>query len=653
MFIYYPKGREVIEYAASELAKYLRKMTPTLDVVPIPLGIVRAKNAITLGSLAELGLSEEGVQDSLIDDLMDIHVTNLSGYIAGSNDRSVLLGVYRCLTEAGCFWANATPEGEYVPQRDMREFSYTYRKLADHPFRGQCIEGAVSFTNLVDTIRWLPKVGMNMFMLEQVVPFNYISRWYDHTHNTKAEKETLSFEEISNMIPVLEAEVKHCGLQLHSLGHGYLLEPYGIRYKTRAFQYELSELARSHCAMVNGERKLEKGSPNFTQLCYSNPEARKKVVDFCVKYAQEKPYIDFLHLWLADSTNNQCECPECVKKTPSDFYVILLNEVEEAFRKNNIDMRIVFILYTDTLWAPETEQLAHPEQFTLLSTLSRNIYLGEVGMERTPKEEMPAFVRNSFKGKFSLPNMLTALDIWREQFHGPNFLYEYYLYTAQYNDPGSIMFSKAIYRDVQRNNMLGFSGIVCDQTQRAFFPTGFPAYLLSRVLFDKSLSYEDIVKEYFPAAFGNDGMEVYAYLEKLTKAFRPELLSRSDASVVEQDTGMARGATPIEKFVWQYHDEYAASLAEIPQIIKDFAPVIERNLAIQEQARAACWQYLKWHASLAEKLAKVIGLGARGRCDEMRVEAQNLIDYVSEIELNVQPVFDLCLFVQWLKQKVK
>ena len=43
------------------------------------------------------------------------------------------------------------------------------RKKADQPFRGQCIEGAVSYENVRDTIEWLPKVNANLFMIQQIV----------------------------------------------------------------------------------------------------------------------------------------------------------------------------------------------------------------------------------------------------------------------------------------------------------------------------------------------------------------------------------------------------------------------------------------------------------------------------------------------------
>ncbi|NLD86845.1 MAG: DUF4838 domain-containing protein, partial [Clostridiales bacterium] len=644
----YASGSATIEYAVSELDRYLRMIDPSLDIVPVPSGSAIRSDGITLGLCRDLGIECAEAADPLIDDLADINIENMTGYIAGSNERSVLLGVYKFLTSMGCSWAHAAPDGEFIPCRSLEGYSYKYRKMADYPFRGQCIEGAVSFTNVRDTIRWLPKVGMNMFMLEQIVPFNYISRWYNREANTKIELSPLTFEQVSEMIPVLEREIKTCGLQLHSVGHGFMFEPYGIHYKTYRDKYELSDYARSHCAEIDGVRGLYHGSPNFTQLCYSNPEARRNVVNFVLEYAKRKPYIDFFHVWLADAANNHCECPECVKKTPSDFYVMLLNEIEETLRENNIDMRVVFILYTDTLWAPTEEKLRRSESFTLLSTLSRNYFSGPIEPLRCPVSEMPPFVRNSAKGEIPIPRKLTALDLWRKQFSGKGFLYEYYFYTAQYNDPGQIMLSKVIYKDVHRNRALGFDGIISDQTQRSFFPTGFPLYLLSRALFNEGLSYEEIAREYFTSCYGEDGMKLYDYLESITDAFRPSLLSSTDIGIVEEDTGTGKSEKRIS--IWQYNEDYARSLERVKGITSDFVPVVSRNLGGEYEEN---WKYILIHAQIINRLSDVLLHGAKGEPEEMRLLGDKLIDYLSETEGAIQPLFDLVLFNQWLKRKLR
>ena len=46
------------------------------------------------------------------DDAIAVDVQEARGTIAGANPRSVLLGVYRFLTEVGCRWVRPGAEGE-------------------------------------------------------------------------------------------------------------------------------------------------------------------------------------------------------------------------------------------------------------------------------------------------------------------------------------------------------------------------------------------------------------------------------------------------------------------------------------------------------------------------------------------------------------
>ena len=164
------RDTQTLHYAAQELLKYLKMMSAELDG-EIVIGDYD-ENAMNLGLLSDYGLSEEGVKDAMIDDLIDVKVDSLKGYFAGSNERSVLMGVYNYFKSAGCRWVRAGEKGEYIPKKDMSGHCLSYRKKADYPFRGQCIEGAIGFEHVRDTVLWLPKINMNMFMIEQIIPYN-------------------------------------------------------------------------------------------------------------------------------------------------------------------------------------------------------------------------------------------------------------------------------------------------------------------------------------------------------------------------------------------------------------------------------------------------------------------------------------------------
>lgn len=636
------KNNETINYAASELAKYLEMMDNG-----IKCEITSSDGDIKLGILSQLSLSDSDVDDAMIDDVIDIAIDNMQGYIAGSNDRSVLMGVYNFLKSAGCMWVRPGDDGEYIPQKCMQSHSYTYRKKADIAFRGECIEGAVSFENLRDHILWLPKVNMNLFMMEQIVPYNYISRWYKHTVSTVKEDENISFEQVGEYTVMLEKLIKKCGLQLHALGHGYLLEPYGIHYKTAQDQYELTDEAREDIALVGGVRELYHGSPNFTQLCFSKDKARLGLVKFLLDYLDKKPYIDFLHVWLSDSANNQCECEECKKKIPTDFYVQMLNELDAELTKRNMNTKIVFIMYIDTFWAPETTKLNNPERFIMTTAPVRN-YSETYKADRW-QGELPPYKRNEYYIRPDFSMNLSFMDKWKPAFDGRRFLFEYYLYTDHYFDPGYMSIAKNILTDIRHIEDIEFDGIMCDQTQRSFFPTGLPNSVMGEGMFDKNMDFDSYADAYFNAAFGTDGAKVRRYLQKLTDTFNPDEI-RSCDSVVLQDTG-----TGNEKVVTgiKNNPRAAQRLGAVESVTDDFANVIEANINSANLCHATSWKILHYHAIYCKCLAKIFISLANGDKDNALKLFTDMIDYLSHIEDEIQPQFDLVLFNQRIKKLIE
>ena len=104
---------KTIRYAAEELKKYLAKMSG------VSADISKDNGDIKLGFLSELELSLDGVLDSMIDDVIDVRIEGLSGYIAGSNERSILMGVYNYFKSAGAMWGRPGENGEFIPQIDL------------------------------------------------------------------------------------------------------------------------------------------------------------------------------------------------------------------------------------------------------------------------------------------------------------------------------------------------------------------------------------------------------------------------------------------------------------------------------------------------------------------------------------------------------
>ena len=95
---------ETIRYAAEELSRYLEMLDGTKSVISLVAG------DIELGFLSDFGLNADDVADATIDDVIDVKIEGLKGYIAGSNERSILMGVYNYLKSAGCTYTGILSE---------------------------------------------------------------------------------------------------------------------------------------------------------------------------------------------------------------------------------------------------------------------------------------------------------------------------------------------------------------------------------------------------------------------------------------------------------------------------------------------------------------------------------------------------------------
>lgn len=637
---------ETVRYAAEEFKKYLHLMDASIET-EILFDTSPDENALRLGFLHELGLDDSDVEDAMLDDVIDVRIEGLRGYIAGSNERSILMGVYEFFKASGCAFPRPGPDGDYVPQKPMANASFRFRKKADYQFRGQCIEGAVGYEHLRETVLWLPKINMNLFMIEQIVPYNYMSRWYRHNISTVPHEPEPPYEKYCEYCEQLELLIKKLGLQLHVMGHGAINEPFGVRHMVSGMDYQISEEAEKAFALVNGKRGLYGRSPFFTQACMSQEWVQDKIVNWLADYLEKKPHIDFLHFWLGDNTNNHCECEECAKEHPSDFYVQMLNKLDAILTARGNSTKIVFIMYVDTLWPPVREKLNNPDRFIMTTACSGG--LGGYSAERST-EKLPDWVRNKFPvGITNFKNMLSFVDEWKPIFDGPRFIYEYYLYTSHYADPGYMSFSRQIASDVKTLCVTGFSGIMSDQTQRAYFPTALPDTIIGEFMFDTSLDTEAFIERYMQTLFGEDYKEAVKYLETISSLFDVKALQQN-SSIVAQDT--AGGEDGVKKAGIFGNTAVGEMIATVPAIVDAFAPTVEKNRALSNPCHAKSWDLLRYHGEYCKYLSDIYVALSKNDVSLARSRFSDCIRYLSEIEDAIHYYFDLVLFHQRTSQLI-
>lgn len=482
---------ETALFAKEELTRYFMLLDESIVVSD------DAENGITLGLMDE---TDEEIDTVCVD------IEGLSGSLRGSNPRSILFAVYRYLEAVGVRWIRHGDDGEILPENhDFTKDSIHFKSTAKSKYRGMCIEGAVTLENMLDNIDWVTKMGFNTYFIQFDRPHTFFFRRYTHSRNPFARgARPVTFEEAEVYRNIMAREIKKRGLIYQSMGHGWTALCLGLPgdgwWET---DKELDEETKECLALVNGKRELWHNVPAETELCYSNPNARKKFVDYCADYAQKHADIDMLHVWLSDGHDNHCECEECQKMRPADYYVKLLNEIDAEFTARNIKTKLVYLAYHDLFWAPEIEkEFANNDRFILMfAPICRLYRTSYADIKELP--ETKTFQRNKNVPSSLLEENVAHILEWEKTTKTDAFAYEYYYWERyNYKDFGGIDLSRVIYEDIINHDKVGLSGIVSCQSQRSFWPNGLGMYVMANTLWHGETSFEEMVDTHFKNEFG-------------------------------------------------------------------------------------------------------------------------------------------------------
>ena len=625
----------VIDFAAEELKKYLRMMMPHCGEIEIKYS-PNAKNGFRLGLMSDFGIDTSEARDILLDDIIHIDTNENGGIIAGSNVRSVLLAVYRYLTLNGCRWLFPGIDGEFIPVKNIE--SVRYHKMADCRYRGQCNEGAEAQHLMMDAIDFTPKIGMNIFMIEFENPKFYYDVYYNHNENSARTPEPISPETVLQWKRQCEAEISKRGLQFHDMGHGWTAEPFGIASLngwTRDFSEDaIPEESRDFVAMINGKRELFGGTALNTNFCMSNPVARRKVVDYISDYAERASNVDYMHVWLADGFRNHCECENCRKMSVSDWYMVLMNELDRELTDRKLATRIVFICYTDSTWAPKEIKLENPERFSLLLGAITRDYTESVTPDiNTDCVELTEFELNRSVLPGSVDEYIAHAKKWMNWCHVPSFVYEYHFYVAQYCDIGSMNAARIVYEDVKGYRANGCDGIVEDCSQRSFFPNGFPFFVYASALFDASSDFDSMTEDYFSHAYGEDWMRVRDFLNSLS--------SKVDFRYLN---GKLSGT-------WDYYNpslvpSFTAAIEEIDA----FYPFVKSHMNMPKRPQTVSYRLLYRFLEYAKGIIEAMILKASGKESEALLRYNSFLDTFGRYEVEMELYYDQYMMSQSLNR---
>ena len=580
----------VLHFAAEELKKYLSMMMPECGEIEISTQ-PEAQVGFRLGLLQDFGLPSEA-KDADLDDIVHVDTTADGGILAGSNPRSVLFAVYRFLKCNGCRFLFPGTDGEYIPRKPVE--ATQYHKMADHRYRAHATEGCPSLEHALQYIDYQAKQEMNSYGLLGL--FAYHNRYYLHGHNEKNRPpEPIDYSLVAQWEKLCEAEIAKRGMQIWEGGHEFIARAVGIdpadRPLYRAKQKTVPDEVLPRLAMVNGKRGLHRNDPFFTNFCMSQPKLRSRYAQLVVEHLEKNPQVDQFMVWLADTNNNHCECPECQKMLPSDFYVMCLNEMDALLTEKGIKTKIQPISYVDTMFAPETVKFNNPDRFVLqYAPISRD-YTKSLTSESVLPEIKP-YVRNHWEMPGSTEESYAMFKKWQAMYPGDCMVYEYHYWVHQYRDPGMMAMARRLYEDIYSWKPCGIDGGIEDGSNRSFFPNGFLDHILGATLWNRDLDYETELEDYFSHCYGKDWKHVRRYLEQVTAAF---------------DHGYMIGRRSADPDKGEHYDpSRVPALQSVHELAAEIRALVKDHMAMPTRAQTVCWRLLLWHAKWCEGLADIM-----------------------------------------------
>ena len=515
---------EVVSFAVSELEKHLRLIDPEVfvDILICDAPSGDCGDIIWVGHHEALKADVPHVEDPTFDDAIVVSIQNNAGYITGSNDGSVLLAVYRFLKELGCSWIRPGKDGLRVRKQRLERISVSLNEVPSYRHRGVCIEGTVAEQHVLDLIDYLPKIGMNEYKIQFRLPATFFENWYSHKSNPFAEtRENISHTVLAGFLRVIEREISKRGMRYHKIGHGWTCRAIGMDDTGwhRDAVHVIPEGATEIMALINGVRGLKNNSPMDTQLCYSNPVARQKMVDAVVDYAKNNRYVDILHVWDADNLYNHCECENCITKRPMDWFLMFLNELDQQLTAEGLDTRIAFVVSRDKLWAPLYEKLENQKRFLMMFAPITRTFDKHYGQCVEGTGQTTEFKRNNNTYPRKLEDNCAYLRQWKKVVQTDSFLYDYHLIWPHVNDPGYERIARQLYDDMRNLDVIDINGMLSCQVTRCAFPTDLPMQTMAETLWNKHCDYEAIANAYYATAFGPDGHLVRDYLSTISEKF--------------------------------------------------------------------------------------------------------------------------------------
>jgi hypothetical protein len=560
---------EVDQFAASELARYLKQMTGVEFQVTKTARI--PESALVVGRKEVESLDPEFSHLQLGDDGFLIRRQHGRILIAGASDRGTLYGVYAFLEKLGCRWFApnfvyyGAAHGELVPH--VSRPSVGDWNIVERPafqWRKLYVEEGRSHTeaNLKEMIDWMAKSRMNVLDC----PIDY-----QHLHHTEWDHWRVA------LIP----ELRKRGILIEIGGHGY---PNFLPPEKYFDQHP------DWFGMKDGKRTAD---PRVV-FSTANKEAVQTFITNVKSYLSGHPEIDILDVWPPDGAE-WSEAPEDLALGSStERQMLLLNALSKALKPDFPRLRLQFIAY-ETYTVPPAAHKPEPGIFMDFCPINRSfespLYASADATNEEYFHDLQGWVQN----------VMDPSDIT---------IYSYITKYAWRSLP--VLIPHLIVDEARRFHSLGIGGLATYSEPGSWGTYELDHYITARALWNPQVDAEQEVTAYTKARYGAAWKPVLAYLNLVEE-------------VVPHAIGIPGTDLTIEKQRMMIHDfEPASGLLNQAQALAAQDPAVQNLLAKLEHEH----EYVKNEMDLRLALlmaAKGWGRGRLPTLESLLAERQKII----------------------------
>ena len=307
-----PRATSTEVYAANELQAHLLEMSKAKLPI-VKSDTIPAKNAIVIGFAktmpalpADLTKFETAEQDTL-----RVAYRNGNLYCVGNSHRSALYAVYAFLKNVcGVRWYRPGKgwDGTFFPKKAVIDFSDTldFTEQSSFKYRGFHMCGK-HYDHEMET--WMTRNRINIMRSDPVVPK---AKWRRAWNDTRIAK----------------------GLYMMFATHNVAI------YDKKVFAEH-----PEYFAEINGKRISD-------QLCWSNPDVDKILIDRFVQFCKESPELEILNLSAADNMN-YCRCSKCGKLPVNELWFALFQRIIDGVAKECPNVKFATLAYQAYIAPPK------------------------------------------------------------------------------------------------------------------------------------------------------------------------------------------------------------------------------------------------------------------------------------------------------------